>query len=365
MLPSVAGFFQINYVIGEISMRQNWFLWAFFLLAAGCGGESYSTQSISIDTTKPGVVYTAPANRDTGVGTNITISVTFSKPMDPATIRTNTFTLSAPDGSAVSASLIGYDAANSIAQFNPATNLSPTTIYTATIDKGVADQMGNAMGANYSWSFMTGPSSDTTAPTVTSHSPQGTDVAVTSKIAAVLSKPMDPSTFNVSTFTLKAGNSGVPGSVSFVGTTAVFTPASSLAPITTYTATITTDAKDLAGNGMSTSYSWTFATSNSSTPDTVAPKVVSTTPVNQAVAVSVKTTLSVVYDKPIYPYLPGSVDGVAAKTEIIYHPDHTSEARMIPTQDLKRGSHYTARISTKDLSGNQMPTYSWEFITER
>lgn len=346
-------------------MRKIRCLWAFLLLVAGCGGgESYSTQSISIDTTKPGVVYTAPANRDTGVGTNIAISVTFSKPVDPATITTNTFTLSAADGSAVSASLIKYDAASSIAHFNPATNLSPTTVYTATIDKGVADQMGNAMGANYSWSFTTGPTVDTVTPTATSYAPQGANVPINSKVAAVFSTPMNPFTVNVSSFTLKSDTGAITGSVIYIGTAAVFVPASSLTPNTTYTATITTAAKDLAGNGLISDFSWTFTTRNSSTPDTAEPKIISANPENRAVAVSVKTTLSAVYDEPVYPYLPGLVDGVAAKIEITYHPDQTTEVRMVPTQDLKREGYYKARISTVDLCGNPMSSpYTWEFVT--
>ena len=352
-------------------MRKIRCFWAFLLLVAGCGGgESYSPQSISIDTTKPGVVYTAPANRDSGVGTNIAISVTFNKPMDPASIKANTFTLSAPDGSAVSASVIGYDAANRIAQFNPATNLSPTTIYTATIDKGVADQMGNTMGANYSWSFTTGPSVDTAAPTVASYAPQGTNVPINSKVAAVFSTTMNPFTVNVSSFTLKSDTGAVPGSVVYIGTAAVFAPASGLTPNTTYTATITTAAKDLAGNGLTPDFSWTFTTRNSSTPDTAAPIVISTNPENRAVAVSVKTTLSAVYDKPMYPYLPGLVDGVAAKTDIIfniiYNPDQSTEVRLIATQDLKRGGYYKSTIASVDLCGNPMSSpYTWQFVTER
>ena len=59
--------------------------------------------------------------------------------------------------------------------------------------------------------------------------------------------------------------SGIParfvsGVVSYVDTTATFTPLINLTPNTNYTATITTEAWDLAGNPMSSNYVWTFTT---------------------------------------------------------------------------------------------------------
>src|SRR6185503_11585571 len=45
---------------------------------------------------------------------------------------------------------------------------------------------------------------------------------------------------------------------------ATFTPASNLAPNTPYTATITTGAKDLAGNPLASGISWSFTTAATS-----------------------------------------------------------------------------------------------------
>jgi hypothetical protein len=69
---------------------------------------------------------------------------------------------------------------------------------------------------------------------------------------------MDNATITTSTFTL----GGVAGTVSYnAGTrTATFDPTSNLAYGRTYTATITTGAKDLAGNSLTSSYSWSFTT---------------------------------------------------------------------------------------------------------
>ena len=71
---------------------------------------------------------------------------------------------------------------------------------------------------------------------------------------------MDPLTINTSTFTLKQGTTAVSGTVAYSGTTATFTPSNVLAPSITYTATITTGAKDLAGNALAANTVWSFTT---------------------------------------------------------------------------------------------------------
>ena len=103
-----------------------------------------------------------------------------------------------------------------------------------------------------------GPSPDTTAPTVSSTTPANgaTGVAVT----ATFSEAMDPATITTATFTLSGGGA-VTGAVTYAGTTATFTPTASLAYSTPYTATITTGARDLAGNALAVNYVWTFTAS--------------------------------------------------------------------------------------------------------
>jgi subtilisin family serine protease/subtilisin-like proprotein convertase family protein len=68
---------------------------------------------------------------------------------------------------------------------------------------------------------------------------------------------MDAATISTANFTL---DNGVTGTVTYSGTTATFTPSSNLAYSTTYTATITTAAKDAAGNAMASDYAWSFTT---------------------------------------------------------------------------------------------------------
>lgn len=107
---------------------------------------------------------------------------------------------------------------------------------------------------------------DTTPPTVSSTDPanNATGVAVNQAITVTFSEAMDCSTITTSSFTLKdSSNNAAAGTITTCNnTSAVFTPSSSLAYSTTYTATITTGVKDAAGNAMAGTYSWTFTTAS-------------------------------------------------------------------------------------------------------
>jgi hypothetical protein len=148
------------------------------------------------------------------------------------------------------------------AVFAPSNNLSPNTIYTATITIGAKDLAGNALANNHVWSFTTGAATVVTPPTVSSTDPANaaTGVALNRKIAAIFSKTMNSSTITTATFTVLQGTTPVSGLVSYSGTTATFAPAGNLSPNTVYTATITTGAKDLAGNALANSHVWSFTT---------------------------------------------------------------------------------------------------------
>src|SRR4030042_260569 len=232
----------------------------------------------ALDTAPPTVISTSPANSATGVPITSVIIITFSETIDTATFNSSTFTLK-NNGNNV-AGIITVDGA--VVTFTPSSALSYSTTYTGTITAGVGDLAGNAMAADYIWSFTTGAVPDTPPPTVTAVSPGigATDVSIASTITATFSEAMDASTVNTTTFTLVNGGSPVSGTVTYAGTTATFTPSSNFAYDTTYTATITTGVKDLAGNAMAADYPWSFTTG--AVPDTTPPTVSSTSPANNA-----------------------------------------------------------------------------------
>jgi len=105
---------------------------------------------------------------------------------------------------------------------------------------------------------------DTTPPTVLSVNPlnNAVDVAIDTPITVTFSESVNPATVTLSTFVVTAGSGGitVPGAVTCTGATATFTPTSPLTYSTTYTATITTGVRDLAGNPFESNASWAFTT---------------------------------------------------------------------------------------------------------
>jgi hypothetical protein len=90
-----------------------------------------------------------------------------------------------------------------------------------------------------------------------------TDVASNKVVAITFSEAMDTLTINTSTFTLNQGTTTILGTVAYSGTTARFTPSTILAEGTIYTATVTTGAKDLAGNPLAANFIWSFTTATS------------------------------------------------------------------------------------------------------
>src|SRR5437867_1643367 len=233
---------------------------------------SFTTGVIPV-TSAPTHTATYPANTTAVCSITPQLATTFSEPMDASTINTRTFTLK--QGTTPVAGTVSYSGIT--ATFTPAGNLAPLTTYTATISTGAKDLAGNALAADFVWSFTTGVAPDTTAPTVSATVPANTasGVGLSGQIASTFSEAMDASTINTSTFTLKQGTTPVAGTVSYSGITATFTPAGNLAPLTTYTATIS-GARDLAGNALADDFVWSFTTGVA--PDTTAPAVSATVP---------------------------------------------------------------------------------------
>ena len=219
--------------------------------------STFTTGGVS-DIVPPTVTLTDPLNNATGVTLSHLIVTTFSKPIDQTTITSLTYTLKEGSSSVSGA----VTSSGTTATFTPAANLAPNKIYTGTITTGVKDLTGNTLAVNYTFSFTTGNAPDLTLPMVNSTDPlnNATGVAANKVVALTFSKAMDPLTITTVTFTLKQGTTAVPGTVAYSGTTATFTPTSLLAASTIYTATITTGAKDLAGNALAASTVWSFTT---------------------------------------------------------------------------------------------------------
>lgn len=124
----------------------------------------------------------------------------------------------------------------------------------------------NVMGCHDSSQPIVGIT-DTTAPTASSTFPanSATDVPINTKITTIFSEAINPLTITAATFVVTGpGTTPVSGTVICAGATATFTPTGNLTGNTTFTATITNGAKDLAGNALASNYVWSFTTGTTS-----------------------------------------------------------------------------------------------------
>ena len=310
------------------------------------------TITSAVDTTPPTVISTSPPDGATGVAVNTPITVTFSEAMNSSSITTSTFILSSGVTGTVSYS-------GNTATFTPSSSLSYATTYTATITNGVMDISGNVMTSNYTWSFTT--TADTVPPTIISTNPTNgaTGVGIGASIIVTFSEAMDPSTFNASTFYVSRG---VTGTVICNGTTATFTPSSSLSYLTYYNATITSGVKDLSGNALTTNYTWGFTTAADTTP----PVVTSTNPTDGSSNVAVTTPITATFSELIDAatintstfIVSGGITGAVSYSG--------TTATFVPSTNLSNATTYTATITNgvKDIRGNPMTeNYTWTFST--
>ncbi len=102
---------------------------------------------------------------------------------------------------------------------------------------------------------------ETTPPIITTHSPTGTNVPIGTTTTTVTFNDAMNQTSAEDAFSISPP---VTGSFTWNGNTMIFTPSSNLAYETTYTVNINTEAEDLAGNNLESSYSWQFTTGTAS-----------------------------------------------------------------------------------------------------
>jgi Bacterial Ig-like domain len=111
-----------------------------------------------------------------------------------------------------------------------------------------------------------GHATDKTPPTVVGTTPADGEkgVAVTSPVTATFGEPMLTSSINKNTFTVKKDGTtiSIDGTVTLGsdGKTSIFDPTNDFDSATKYIATISTEAKDLAGNALPSPKSWSFTT---------------------------------------------------------------------------------------------------------
>ncbi|HQS23056.1 MAG: hypothetical protein B7Y11_02750 [Sphingobacteriia bacterium 24-36-13] len=308
----------------------------------------------------PTVVSTDPVNDAANVALIKNVSATFSTAMNPATITSSSFILK--QGVNVIAGGVTYSGTTAV--FTPVASFLENTVYTATIVKTSKDLAGNAMVADYTWSFATG-----TIPIVVSTSPVNgaADVVLNKVVTASFSKVMNPATMDRTTFLLSNGTTPVLGDVTYTGNTASFKPVVNLLPNTLYTGTITTGVRDSSGNALASNYTWTFRTGVLL--DIIKPLVVSTDPINGAFNVPLNKVITATFSENM------DLSSINNTTFLVKNGTATipgtitytgKVASFVPTGGLASNTLYTGTITigARDISGNTLASdYTWTFTT--
>ncbi len=196
---------------------------------------------------------------------------------------------------------------------------------------------------------------DTTPPQVTATSPaHGAQlVAVTTDITVTFSEAMNPASLNSTAFSLTPTT--VAGSLSYTDNVLTFAPDEALDTNVTYTATVTTAAKDIAGNALASDYFWEFTTSTAAVVSPIDNGVIGDSVLIEVEAGNIESIDSVQF------YIDGSM--VTGATDVAAPFEYYWDASA-----LELGSVHYLNATVYDSSGNVDITdsitvhYLWQLI---
>ena len=347
-------------------------------LVVACGGSGGGRDPILGDTAgvatlPPAVTAVSPANSATSVSVNSKLlTVAFNKPVDATSINATTVRLACPTGGPVTGT-VNYQTTGNLATLTipTATKLPTNTVCTGTVSAAVKDNTGNPLANDFVWSFTTGGTPDSFAPTVISNLParDATGVATNTRVTAGFSEPMDPSTMVGANFSVACPASApVAGNVAYAvsSNTITFRPSSNLPINTVCTATVSTGVKDVAGNSMASAYQWLFTTGAGT--DTTAPTLSSTDPANAATGVALNKLVRATFSEAMDPLTVSMTlnQGATSIPGTVSYSGNT--VTFTPMASLIPSTLYTATVGAgaEDLAGNVLVPGTlnpWSFTT--
>ncbi len=213
---------------------------------------------------------------------------------------------------------------------------------------------------------------DAVAPTVSYVAPAANhgEVGPNAKITATFSEAMNTASVT-SALSLIDKVSGLPVPVQSVeydplNKIATMVPQGQLSTNRAYQASVSTAAKDLAGNALAVEYTWEFVTAGSA--DAVPPTVTSVSPANGSTSVSLNSAVSMAFSEPMDARTLNAAFSLSnGSTPVAGFLSYVGQAAVFtPDAALAPNTTYTARLSiaAKDLADNALAAdVVWQFRT--
>ena len=283
--------------------------------------SSFST-GLATDIAHGSIIATNPLSNETGVGTNVTPTVHFSKKVNPLSASSVNFSLTDATTGRVVQATVAVSADSLSATLTPAQPLQPNTQYYFYLNGAspyLTDIAGNYFNGSNTY-FYTGSAAITSGPTVVQISPtsSSTGTPVNTQVKALLSAAIDPTTVAQNAITVTAGGSSVAGTLSVASDsrTLTFVPSANLAASTSYAVTVS-GFKDPEGNPV-TSFSSSFTTGSSSAAVTGGFGALSVSPANNTTITNNSQQIIITFARAINPETVGNIQ-VADQSNSYYN----------------------------------------------
>jgi methionine-rich copper-binding protein CopC len=236
------------------------------------------------------------------------------------------------------------------------------------IYKVVAASLAGVLAFAFGCTDSTGPK-DQIPPAISANTPtNGSNSSIHSTVAVTFDEPIDSATINSTTFNVvTATGAAIPGTLSYSSATqrAEFKPPTSFPSSTTITATVTTGVKDLAGNGLSAPFIFSFTTL-----DEEPPTIIATSPANGATAVSSFGPFTLTFSESMDASTINGTNismrlnsnGALMNAPVTYNAA-TRTASLTPVSSLAAPRSFTVTVGTgvKDSVGNRMSS-DFQFV---
>jgi hypothetical protein len=222
-------------------------------------GANFNSQFVTMagtDPTPPAITSVSPLNGAVGVSPNTSIVLTFSKPLNPATVNSSNFILSPSSGFSIVRS------EDSMTVTLGSLGLQSNTKINVVVTHAVTDLSGNALATDFISSFTTGVTLSSQAQvTGMQPTPFSSSVSPDSTITLTFDRPVDPTTVANGVFVSQNG-SLVSGALTLPTTSSVrFTPSGPFTPGATIRVFVTNSLLDANGVPVA-SYSANFTILN-------------------------------------------------------------------------------------------------------